>query len=123
MLDFCIRGTGAQVFAKHGNLMATSAALPYEVSQIKVVPVTSPNIGVYLYGWLPIESQNAWMNGFTSVLQGKVTPKAWAAQVQVGVGTGPGKWESARTKCPASDPALTANLWGMLGLVISRRGA
>ena len=83
VLDFCIRGTGAQVFAKHGNLMATSAALPYEVSQIKVVPVTSPNIGVYLYGWLPIESQNAWMNGFTSVLQGKVTPKAWAAQVQV----------------------------------------
>ena len=76
VLDFCIRRTGAQVFAKHGNLMATSAALPYEVAQIKVVPVKSPNIGVYLYGWLPLESQNAWMNGFTSVLQGKVTPKA-----------------------------------------------
>jgi hypothetical protein len=62
--------------------MATKAALPKEVPQTKVVPVTSPSIGVYLYGWLPIESQNAWMNGFTSVLQGKTTPKAWTEQVQ-----------------------------------------
>jgi raffinose/stachyose/melibiose transport system substrate-binding protein len=82
VLDFCIRGTGAQVFAEHGNLMATKAALPFEQSQTKVVPITSPSIGLYLYGWLPVESQNAWMNGFTEMLQGKLTPSAWCQQIQ-----------------------------------------
>ena len=57
VLDYCIRGTGAQIFAQHGNLMATKAALGYEQPQTKVVPVTSPSIGLYLYGWLPVTSQ------------------------------------------------------------------
>lgn len=80
VLDYCIRGTGAKVFAEQGNLMATSASLPYEQAQTRVVK--TKGAALYLYGWLPVESQNAWMNGFSEVLQGKLTPTAWTSQIQ-----------------------------------------
>lgn len=82
VLNYCITGEGASVFAQQGNLMATAASTAAEKPQVRVVPTISPNIAVYLYGWLPLGSQNAWMNGFSSVLQGSTTPGAWASQIQ-----------------------------------------
>jgi ABC-type glycerol-3-phosphate transport system substrate-binding protein len=105
VIDYAVAGGGAKVYTELGNLMNTSASAQYEIPQVQAIrkEFSAGNNAVYLFGWLPAATLDAWQSGIGDVLAGRTTPADWTANVQKA-------WETdiAQGNVPADRAALVS---------------
>ncbi len=81
-INYMVSGNGVKALQDAGNLVASNKFAGQEIPQVAHLPTSQAEAGVYLYGWLPTATENAWQQGIASVLNRSQTSKQWAASVQ-----------------------------------------
>jgi len=81
-INYMVTGNGTKVLQAAGNLVASNKFQDLQIPQVKHLPISQSDTGVYLYGWLPTATEDAWQQGISSILDKTQSSAQWAAAVQ-----------------------------------------
>jgi raffinose/stachyose/melibiose transport system substrate-binding protein len=81
-LNYMVTGNGVKALQDAGNLVASNAFAGQAIPQVAHLPTTTSTSSVYLFGWLPTATEDAWQQGVSSLFDKTQTPAQWCAQVQ-----------------------------------------